>query len=95
MVLSAGTYNLLDVVMRFRSEDILFWIEQLTFLKFKFAIMLVILFSNLAISGTRGDKDHWGKKELTKLFDVTMGSCDGAETCELVLVDSFLLHQII
>ena len=39
------------------------------------------------------DEEHWGKKESTaNLFDVTMGSYDGAETCELV--GSFLLHQI-
>ena len=38
------------------------------------------------------NEEHWGKKESTNLFDVTMGSYDGAETCELV--GSFLLHQI-
>ena len=38
------------------------------------------------------DQEHWGKKESTNLFDVNMGSYDGAETCELV--GSFLLHQI-
>ncbi|OOZ57026.1 hypothetical protein, partial [Solemya velum gill symbiont] len=34
----------------------------------------------------------WGKKTSSNLFDVTMGSFDGAETCELV--GSFLLHRI-
>ena len=34
----------------------------------------------------------WGKKASTNLFDITMGSYDGAETCELV--GAFLLHQI-
>ena len=33
-----------------------------------------------------------GKKTSTNLFDTTMGSYDGAESCELV--GSFLLHQI-
>ena len=37
-------------------------------------------------------KEHWSKKESTNLFEVNMGSYDGAETCELV--GSFLLHQI-
>jgi hypothetical protein len=32
----------------------------------------------------------WGKREADSQFDVTMGSYDGAETCELV--GSFLLH---
>jgi hypothetical protein len=35
---------------------------------------------------------HWGKKFSSNLFDVTMGSFDGAESCELV--GSFLLHLI-
>ena len=35
---------------------------------------------------------HWGKKLSSNLFDVTMGSFDGAESCELV--GSFLLHLI-
>ena len=34
----------------------------------------------------------WGKKTSPNHFDVTMGSYDGAETCELV--GSFLLHLI-
>lgn len=38
------------------------------------------------------EKNYWGKKTTTNLFDVTMGSHDGAETCELV--GSFLLHLI-
>ena len=33
-----------------------------------------------------------GKKAWSNLFDVTMGSYDGAETCELV--GAFLLHNI-
>jgi hypothetical protein len=37
-------------------------------------------------------REHWGKKTSANLFDVTMGSYDGAESCELV--GSFLLHQI-
>ena len=36
--------------------------------------------------------DSWGKKASSNLFDVTMGSYDGAETCELV--GAFLLHNI-
>ena len=35
---------------------------------------------------------YWGKKNQEDLFDVTMGSNDGAEVCELV--GSYLLHQI-
>ena len=38
------------------------------------------------------EKQHWAKKKTTNLFDVTMGSFDGAETCELVGL--YLLHQI-
>lgn len=38
------------------------------------------------------EKQPWGKKTTTNLFDVTMGSFDGAETCELV--GSFLLSRI-
>ena len=34
----------------------------------------------------------WGKKGENSHFDVTMGSYDGAETCELI--GSFLLHEI-
>ena len=34
----------------------------------------------------------WCKKESASLFDVTMGSFDGAETCELV--GSFLLSKL-
>lgn len=30
------------------------------------------------------DDCPWGKKSASNLFDVTMGSFDGAETCELV-----------
>ena len=37
-------------------------------------------------------REHWSKKISFNLFDVTMGSYDGAESCELV--GSFLLHQI-
>ena len=36
--------------------------------------------------------ESWGKKASSNLFDVTMGSYDGAETCELV--GAFLLHNI-
>ena len=36
--------------------------------------------------------DFWGKRSSTNLFDVTMGSYDGAETCELV--GAFLLQHI-
>ena len=36
--------------------------------------------------------EHWGKRSSSNLFDVTMGSYDGAESCELV--GSFLLHLI-
>ena len=32
-----------------------------------------------------------GQKESSNLFDVTMGSYDGTETCELV--EAFLLHN--
>ena len=38
------------------------------------------------------DNQPWGKKDSASLFDVTMGSYDGAETCELVGL--FLLSQI-
>jgi hypothetical protein len=38
------------------------------------------------------EDNTWGKKSAANLFDVTMGSYDGAETCELV--GAFLLHQI-
>ena len=38
-----------------------------------------------------GDKS-WSKKSTTELFDVTMGSFDGAETCELVVV--YILSQL-
>ena len=36
--------------------------------------------------------DQWAKKSSSNLFDITMGSYDGAESCELV--GSFLLHNI-
>ena len=36
--------------------------------------------------------EHWAKRSSSNLFDVTMGSYDGAESCELV--GSFLLHLI-
>ena len=36
--------------------------------------------------------EPWGKKASSNLFDVTMGSYDGAESCELV--SAFLLHNI-
>ena len=36
--------------------------------------------------------DSWGKQASSNLFDVTMGSYDGGETCELV--GAFLLHNI-
>ena len=36
--------------------------------------------------------EPWGKKTSSNLFDVTMGSYDGAETCELV--GAFLLQNI-
>ena len=36
--------------------------------------------------------EPWGKKSSSGLFDVTMGSFDGAETCELV--GAYLLHNI-
>ena len=38
------------------------------------------------------DKNPWGKKNCDNFFDVTMGSFDGAETCELVGL--FLLSQL-
>ena len=38
------------------------------------------------------DGAAWGKTELENLFDVTMGSWDGAETCELV--GSYMLSLI-
>ena len=55
-------------------------------------MMKEILSCMLKKSCLFNDKEHWGKKESTNLFDVTMGSYDGAGTCELV--GSFLLHQI-
>jgi len=30
------------------------------------------------------DNSFWGKRQSDNLFDVTIGSHDGAETCELV-----------
>ena len=36
--------------------------------------------------------EPWGKKTTSDLFDVTMGSFDGAESCELV--GAYLLHSI-
>ncbi len=36
--------------------------------------------------------DYWGKRTSSDLFDVTMGSFDGAESCELV--GCYLLHLI-
>ena len=36
--------------------------------------------------------EPWGKETLANLFDVTMGSYDGAESCELV--GAYLLHKI-
>ena len=36
--------------------------------------------------------EPWGKKTTSNLFDVTMGSYDGAESCELV--GAYLLHII-
>ena len=38
------------------------------------------------------DNKPWSKKDTNNLFDVTMGSFDGAETCELVVV--YLLSQL-
>ena len=38
------------------------------------------------------NKTAWKKKNSPNAFDVTMGSFDGAETCELV--GSYLLHQL-
>ena len=38
------------------------------------------------------EKEAWCKKETNSQFDVTMGSFDGAETCELV--GAFLLSKI-
>ena len=38
------------------------------------------------------DGEPWVKKEAANLFDVTMGSYDGAEACELV--GTFILHQL-
>jgi len=35
--------------------------------------------------------EPWGKKTSSNLFDVTMGSYDGAESCELV--GAYLLHK--
>ena len=37
-------------------------------------------------------KEPWSKKTSSNLFDVTMGSYDGAESCELV--GTYLLHSI-
>ena len=36
--------------------------------------------------------EFWGKRSSPNLFDVTMGSYDGAETCELI--GTFLLNHI-
>ena len=36
--------------------------------------------------------EQWCKKSLSNFLDITMGSYDSAETCELV--SCFLLHQI-
>jgi hypothetical protein len=37
-------------------------------------------------------REHWDKETSSNLFDITMDSYDGAESCELV--GSFLEHQI-
>ncbi len=37
--------------------------------------------------------DYWGKRTSSDLFDVTMGSFDGAESCELVGVIYYILLQ--
>ena len=38
------------------------------------------------------DGNNWGKKTSNDLFDITMGSYDGAESCELV--GAYILHQL-
>ena len=45
-----------------------------------------------AIKSLFKDGQPWVKKENSNMFDVTMGSFDGAEVCELV--DVYLLHQL-
>ena len=50
----------------------------------------IILYARKSILFKSGKP--WGKRTSEELFDVTMGSYDGAETCELV--GSFILHQI-
>ena len=43
-------------------------------------------------SSLHSSGNYWGKRTSSSLFDVTMGSFDGAESCELV--GSYLLHLI-
>ncbi|XP_067940660.1 uncharacterized protein [Watersipora subatra] len=50
----------------------------------------IIMHSKKSILHHSGE--DWGKSSADNLFDVTMGSHDGAETCELV--GCFLLHLI-
>ena len=38
------------------------------------------------------DKESWCKRETNSQFDITMGSYDGAETCELV--GTYLLSKL-
>ena len=38
--------------------------------------------------------EPWSKRTSSNLFDVTMGSFDGGESCELVAIGTYLLHNI-
>ncbi|KAL9977640.1 hypothetical protein ACROYT_G015069 [Oculina patagonica] len=50
----------------------------------------IILHAKKSLLYSKGES--WGKKTTSNLFDVTMGSYDGAESCELV--GAYLLHTI-
>ena len=83
------------------------WREQLK-TNFKINLLFSILWANpqgvtrAQMSQISGDvpsnrsfstmETYWQKRNSNTLFDVTMGSCDGAETCELV--GCYLLSQL-
>jgi hypothetical protein len=48
----------------------------------------IIMYAKTSCLHSSGN--YWGKQTSSSLFDVTMGSFDGAESCELV--GSYLLH---
>ena len=40
------------------------------------------------------NNEPWKKSNSEDLFDITMGSYDGAETCELVAIGTYILSEI-